>query len=38
MKAGWQRDYFLGRGAGGGEAPVHQTKMVLGAFERSGKG
>lgn len=34
VKAGWQRDYFLGRGPGDREAPAHQTKMVLGDFER----
>ncbi len=33
VKAGWQRDYFLGRGA-----REHQTKMVLGGFERAKKG
>ncbi len=26
VKAGWQRDYFLGRGPGDQEAPAHQTK------------
>jgi hypothetical protein len=37
VKAGWQRDYFLGRGPGEREAPVHRTKMTLGRFEK-GKG
>jgi hypothetical protein len=34
VKAGWQRDYFLGRGPGDREAPVHQTKMTLREFEK----
>lgn len=29
VKAGWQRDYFLGR-----EAPEHQTKLSLRGFEK----
>ena len=33
VKAGWQRDYFLGGGRGEGEVQGHQTKMVLGGFE-----
>jgi hypothetical protein len=37
VKAGWQRDYFLGRGPGDREAPEHQTKMTLGAFAEGGK-
>ena len=32
VKAGWQRDYFLGRGPDDREAPAHQTKMTLGDF------
>ncbi|APR87267.1 hypothetical protein A7982_12616 [Minicystis rosea] len=32
VKAGWQRDYFLGRGPDDREAPAHQTKMTLKAF------
>ncbi len=35
VKAGWQRDYFLGRGPGDREAPAHQTKMALRGFERA---
>lgn len=38
VEAGWQRDYFLGRGPDDREAAGHQTKMVLGAFERDKKG
>jgi len=34
VKAGWQRDYFLGRGPGDQEAPAHQTKMALRPFDR----
>lgn len=34
VKAGWQRDYFLGKGPGEQEAPEHQTKLVLQPFER----
>lgn len=34
VKAGWQRDYFLGRGPGESVARQHQTKMVLQAFRR----
>lgn len=34
VEAGWQRDYFLGRGPGDREAPAHQTKMSLRAFEK----
>ncbi|MFT3769429.1 MAG: DUF6065 family protein [Minicystis sp.] len=34
VKAGWQRDYFLGRGPGDREAPAHQTKMALEDFAR----
>jgi hypothetical protein len=37
VKAGWQRDYFLGRGPGDREAPAHRTKMALGGFERGKK-
>jgi hypothetical protein len=33
VKAGWQRDYFLGRGPGEREAPAHQTKLALRGFE-----
>lgn len=41
VEAGWQRDYFLGRGPGDGAsppaaAPEHQTKMALRAFAREG--
>lgn len=32
VKAGWQRDYFLGRGPGESVAQQHQTKMVLRSF------
>lgn len=38
VKAGWQRDYFLGKGPGGKEAPVHQTKMALRGFGEEGPG
>ena len=38
VKAGWQRDYFPGKGPGERAAPEHQTKLVLGGFERRGKG
>lgn len=34
VEAGWQRDYFLGRGPGDREAPAHQTKMTLAGFRR----
>lgn len=34
VKAGWQRDYFLGRGPGDRAAPAHQTKMNLDEFAR----
>lgn len=34
VRAGWQRDYFLGRGPGERVAPQHQTKMSLAPFER----
>jgi hypothetical protein len=34
VKAGWQRDYFLGRGPGESVAQQHQTKMSLRAFGR----
>jgi hypothetical protein len=37
VEAGWQRDYFLGRGPGDQEAPVHQTKMVLKGFGREAR-
>jgi hypothetical protein len=32
VEAGWQRDYFRGRGPDDREAPEHRTKMTLGAF------
>jgi hypothetical protein len=32
VRAGWQRDYFLGRGLGERVAPEHQTKLSLRAF------
>jgi hypothetical protein len=32
VRAGWQRDYFLGRGPGDSVAPEHQTKLSLRAF------
>ncbi len=32
VKAGWQRDYFLGRDPRGQEAPAHETKMAVRAF------
>jgi Family of unknown function (DUF6065) len=38
VKAGWQRDYFLGKGPGEREAPEHRTKMALGSFERKPRG
>jgi hypothetical protein len=34
VEAGWQRDYFLGRGPGDREAPTHETKMALAPFRR----
>jgi hypothetical protein len=34
--AGWQRDYFRGRGPGDREVPEHQTKMTLRGFTRRG--
>lgn len=34
VKAGWQRDYFLGRGPGESVAQQHQTKMVLRGFRK----
>lgn len=34
VKAGWQRDYFLGRAPGEREVPEHQTKMNLEDFRR----
>lgn len=34
VKAGWQRDYFLGRGAGEAVARQHQTKLALRPFRR----
>lgn len=37
VKAGWQRDYFLGRGPGGEKIPQHQTKLELRAFRRKPK-
>jgi hypothetical protein len=33
VKAGWQRDYFLGKGPGDREAPAHQTKLAIRPFE-----
>ena len=33
VKAGWQRDYFRGRGADDREVPEHQTKLSLSDFE-----
>jgi hypothetical protein len=38
VKAGWQRDYFLGKGPGDREAPEHRTKMALGSFVRKAGG
>ena len=32
VKAGWQRDYFLGRGPGESASEEHQTKMALKPF------
>ncbi|MEZ4311084.1 MAG: DUF6065 family protein [Polyangiaceae bacterium] len=34
VRAGWQRDYFLGRGPGDSAAPQHQTKMSLKGFRK----
>ena len=34
VRAGWQRDYFLGRGPGDVIADQHQTKMSLRPFQR----
>lgn len=34
VRAGWQRDYFLGRAPGEAVAPQHQTKMHLSPFRR----
>jgi hypothetical protein len=35
VKAGWQRDYFLGRAPNDREAPAHQTKLSLKDFKRN---
>jgi hypothetical protein len=35
VRAGWQRDYFLGRGPGDTVAEQHQTKMSLRPFQRA---
>ena len=35
VRAGWQRDYFLGRAPGERVVPEHQTKMALRPFERT---
>jgi len=37
VKAGWQRDYFLGKGPRDQGAPEHQTKLTLAGFEKPGK-
>lgn len=34
VRAGWQRDYFLGRAPGGAQAPEHETKLSLRPFRR----
>jgi hypothetical protein len=33
VRAGWQRDYMLGRNADGSVAEEHQTRLQLAAFE-----
>jgi hypothetical protein len=35
VEAGWQRDYFRGRGPDDREVPEHQTKMALRGFNAS---
>jgi hypothetical protein len=35
VRAGWQRDYMLGRNADGSVAEEHQTRLQLAAFEPS---
>lgn len=37
VKAGWQRDYFLGRGPGDVVVPQHQTKLAVKPFTRRAK-
>jgi len=36
VRAGWQRDYFLGRGPGETVVPQHQTKLAVRPFQRKG--
>lgn len=38
VRAGWQRDYFLGKGPGDRVAPEHQTKLPLRPFRRAPRG
>lgn len=37
VRAGWQRDYFLGRSPGDTPAPQHQTKLAVKPFARKGE-